>query len=64
MEQMKLMYDARTRRWFERNPFVETTVVQCEVCSLAYRPSLGHKCKQKAEGRINGGTTDSETKRW
>lgn len=58
---MKLTYDAVTRKWFERHPFVETTVVQCAVCGLAYRPSLGHECKQKVEGRINGGTTDNQT---
>lgn len=58
MERLKLTYDAGTRKWFERHPFVETTVVQCAVCGLAYRPSLGHKCKQKVGGRINCGTDE------
>lgn len=58
MKLSKFAYDAETKEWFRRNPFMETTVVHCPVCGLAYKPLLGHNCKQNVDGRINDGTFD------
>lgn len=40
-------YDAITAEWFLSRGDVQTTVCRCDVCGLYYKPSLGHKCKQK-----------------
>lgn len=53
MEEIKL--DAATKKWFESKPIIErfnteTTLAKCEKCGLFYKPSLGHKCKQKELG--------------
>lgn len=48
---MKVKYDCQTQKWFKERPYIETTVVQCEMCKLFYKPSLGHKCK--GGGKIN-----------
>lgn len=40
-------YDAATNKWFREHPFAQTTVTQCELCGLYYKPILGHKCKKK-----------------
>lgn len=45
----RVAYDSSATAWFKRNPLAETTVVKCAACGLAYRPSLGHKCKRKPE---------------
>ena len=42
-------FDKETREWFVSRPYTETTVMQCQVCGLWYKPSLGHKCKGKSE---------------
>ena len=41
--------DAETRKWFDKNPFAQTTVMRCECCGLYYKPELDHKCKKKGE---------------
>lgn len=43
-----MKFDARTRKWFEQHPQSATTIARCAICGLAYKPSLGHKCKQTA----------------
>lgn len=40
-------FDKATEEWFLKNPFAETTVMQCDKCGLCYKPSLGHECKSK-----------------
>lgn len=45
---MKVKFDRQTKKWFEKRTFLqETTVCKCEKCGLYYKPSLGHKCKDK-----------------
>ena len=48
----KVTFDAATQKWFDAHPGSQTTVCQCPVCWLHYKPSLGHKCKK-------GGKTDA-----
>lgn len=44
---MEVKYDKKTREWFYKHAGCETTVCKCEKCGLFYKPSLGHKCKEK-----------------
>ena len=46
----RVVFDAETRKWFDRNPGAQTTVCQCLVCYKYYKPTLGHKCKKGGEG--------------
>lgn len=46
---MKIKYDHETRKWFETHWAAETTVVQCKICGLFYKPKLGHKCQKPKE---------------
>ncbi len=50
----RINYDYATRKWFRQHPFDVTTVMQCDVCKLYYKPCLGHKCK------MDGGKQDAE----
>lgn len=45
---VRIKLDSATQRWFDKRPFgTQTTVAQCAVCGLFYKPELGHKCKMK-----------------
>lgn len=44
---IRVRYDYATEKWFKKHPMHQTTVMQCEVCGLYYKPSLGHRCKKK-----------------
>lgn len=44
-----MMYDKRTRAWFEEHILETTTVEQCKECGLFYKPSLGHECEVKGD---------------
>lgn len=48
---MTVKFDANTSRWFKKQIHCgitrQTTVCQCDKCSLFYKPSLGHKCKKE-----------------
>ena len=51
---MKIIeYDKATKEWFLSHPHQETTVTQCEVCKLFYKPILGHKCKKQEKRSKN-----------
>lgn len=43
---MKIKYDMDTKKWFRKNPFLQTTVEKCDKCGLFYKPILGHKCRK------------------
>ncbi len=43
---IRVRYDYATEKWFKKHPMHQTTVMQCEVCGLYYKPSLGHRCKK------------------
>lgn len=45
----RVKMDAATRKWFDKNPFAQTTVMRCECCGLYFKPELGHKCKKRKE---------------
>ncbi len=45
----KVKNDAILEKWFREHPDAETTVMQCPVCGLYYKPILGHKCKKEAK---------------
>lgn len=47
-------YDNNTAKWFRKHPFLETTVVRCELCGLFYKPSLGHRCKTERMAQSEG----------
>lgn len=47
MNKPKLNYDKATKDWLNKHIGYQTTVCMCENCGLFYKPSLGHKCKQK-----------------
>ena len=46
-ENRGLGFDDETDRWFAERPWIESTVCRCPNCSLYYRPTLGHKCKNE-----------------
>ena len=44
----KVRFDKETRQWISEHAkfgLNHHTVEICEKCGLAYKPSLGHKCK-------------------
>lgn len=41
-----ITYDNETKKWFKKHPYSITTVVECNICKLFYKPILGHKCKK------------------
>lgn len=43
----RAFYDDETRKWFQKHPDAQTTVMRCEYCGLYYKPILGHKCNCK-----------------
>lgn len=49
MELKRIEFDRRTKAWFDSHIGFESTIVQCPICKLFYKPSLGHKCKKETE---------------
>ena len=44
----RIKFDAKTQKWFDKNPFKETTVMKCEHCGQYYKPVLGHReCRKE-----------------
>ena len=41
--------DKATKDWLTRHWQTETTMCICEKCGKAYKPSLGHDCKEGEE---------------
>jgi len=41
-----MAYDKETKKWFDKHPLAQTTVMQCSKCGLWFKPILGHKCKK------------------
>lgn len=41
------MFDGPTKKWMEKHPGAETTVMRCDACGLYYKPILGHACKKR-----------------
>ena len=58
----KVVFDAETRKWFDRHPDAQTTVCQCPRCCLFYKPSLGHKCKAEPLTTARYGSSRGNTK--
>lgn len=43
----RIKFDSETKKWFQRHPLAQTTVMCCERCGLYYKPNLGHRCKKE-----------------
>ena len=43
-------FDAETKASFRKYYDRQSTVMRCDVCGLYYKPSLGHRCKEKRDG--------------
>ena len=48
--ELKVRFDKETKKWFSTQPpWQETTLTQCTICGLHYKPCLGHKCEKESK---------------